>query len=144
MKKIIITGISLIALSSYANTLNNSDGYSYVKIISGSKSVSALNTDRTQYDFTCDEFHGDFQKGKLLPNSSEVCSPSKVGDYSAILPITNEDGVMCSITLSPADHKIIFGSKGCPMASAYNGSVYSEGDDSNKGLVIDFSNVDRK
>ncbi|AIT10200.1 hypothetical protein LO80_09610 [Candidatus Francisella endociliophora] len=143
MKKIIlislITGLTLPA--AYSAKLSDFDGYTSVKIISGNSTVNAIPTDRTQYDLTCNEIHGDFSNGRLNPNSYEICQPSN-GNYSAVLPIQDESGAMCSITLSRAVHKIVLGSKGCPMAQQYQGSVYSEGNDDNKRLIIDFSKVD--
>lgn len=143
MKKIITLALTTgFALSiGYSSGLSNFDGYSSVKIISGNSQVNAIQTDRTQYDLTCNEFHGGFKNGSLEPKSYEVCQPSN-GTYSAVLPITNESGVMCSVTLAPDAHKIVIGTKGCPMAEQYKGSVYSEEDDDNKMLIIDFSKVD--
>ena len=144
MKKIvpIITASILTVSLANANNLSDFDGYTAVKIISGSKDVNAIPTDRTQYDLTCGEFHEDFVNGELKPNSYEICQPSN-GTYSAVLPIKNEDGsAMCSISLAPTTHKIVIGTKGCSMGTEYPGSVYSQGDDDNKTLIIDFSKVD--
>lgn len=144
MKKIvpIITASILTVSLANANNLSDFDGYTAVKIISGSKDVNAIPTDRTQYDLTCGEFHGDFVNGVLKPNSYEICQPSN-GTYSAVLPIKNEDGsAMCSISSSTNNSQDSYRYKGLLMGTEYPGSVYSQGDDDNKTLIIDFSKVD--